>query len=115
MGNFNVSVAFTGPTGYSEKVDCLVDTGATFVVLPHAIADRLEVRPTRHSPVLTAGGEVEAWPIGEVRIAVNGDEVTTPCVITPHGQPLLGAVALESLLLAVDPVRQRLVPFTAFA
>ena len=36
--------------------------------------------------------------------------VTTPCLIAEGGSALLGAVALESLLLAVDPVAKRLVP-----
>jgi hypothetical protein len=35
------------------------------------------------------------------------------CLISAEGPVLLGAVALESLLLAVDPVHQRLVPVSA--
>ena len=41
-------------------------------------------------------------------------EVTTPCFIAPGGLALLGAVALESLFLAVDPVGRRLVPVRGF-
>ena len=72
MGHFGVTARLTGPTGRSEQVELLVDTGATLVALPRSLADRLEVQTRRF--------------------------------------PLLGAVALESLVLLVDPVARRLVP-----
>jgi predicted aspartyl protease len=78
MGLFHVPVRLTGPTGRSETIEALVDTGATFLVVPCALADRLELRPSRTCPAL------------------------------------LGAVALESLLLAPDPVARRLVPVRGF-
>ncbi len=53
--------------------------------------------------------------MAEVRLTLNGQEVTTPCFISPAGPPLLGAVALESLFLAVDPVAKRLVTVEGFA
>src|SRR5436853_4660103 len=114
MGLFHVRVKVTGPTGRSEDLDLLVDSGATFVVLPRPVADRLELRATRTVPFQTAGERTETWPVAEVRVTINGLEVTTPCVVTPEGPGLLGAVALESLLLAVDPVEKRLVPVQGF-
>ncbi|MGH7322390.1 MAG: aspartyl protease family protein [Candidatus Rokuibacteriota bacterium] len=104
----------TGPTGRSESVDLLVDTGATFLVVARILADRLDLRPTRACPIQTAGGRDETWPLAEVRLAIDGIEVTTPCLIAPDGPALLGAVALESLLLGVDPVAKRLVPVRGF-
>jgi predicted aspartyl protease len=91
-----------------------VDTGATFLVVPRALADRLALRPFRTCPIETAGGRQEIWPLAEVRIRLDGDEVTTPCLIAAEGVSLLGAVALESLLLAADPVARRLVPVKGF-
>jgi predicted aspartyl protease len=114
MGLFSVSAHLTGPTGRRETVDVLVDTDATFLVVPHALAQRLELRPSRTCPIQTAGGRKEAWPLAEVRLRLDGDEVTTPCLIAADGPALLGAVALESLLLAVDPVAKRLVPVEGF-
>ena len=80
MGLFNVSGRLTGPTGRTQAVELLVDTGATFLVVPRALADQLDLRPSRTCPIQTAGG----------------------------------AVALESLLLAADPVAKRLVPVKGF-
>lgn len=114
MGLFHVPARLTGPTGRTEIVEVLVDTGATFLVVPRALAERLELRPTRACPIETAGGRQETWPLAEVRIRLDGDEVTTPCLISAEGAALLGAVALESLLLAADPVARRLVPVRGF-
>ncbi len=110
MGQFFVPVRLTGPTGRTEQTDLLVDTGATLVVLPRNLADRLEVVVQRLQGVIVAGGSEATWPVGEIRIAIDGREVPTPCFIAPDGPALLGAVALESLFLAVDPVAKRLVP-----
>lgn len=64
----------------------------------------------RAQPVLIAGGQRAIWPVAEVSLTLEGLEVTTPCFIAADGPTLLGAVALESLLLGVDPVAKRLIP-----
>ncbi len=114
MEPFRVSGRLTGPTGHSEDIEFLVDTGATLVVVPADLARRLVLVPTRQQPVMVAGGRRDSWPIAEVRLTLDGREVTTPCFIAPGGPPLLDAVALESLFLAVDPVAKRLIPVEGF-
>src|SRR3989454_3012619 len=114
MGFFHVSASLTGPTGRTATLDLLVDTGATLLVVPRSLADQLEILALRTQPVQIAGGRKEVWPVAEVRVAINGREVTTPCFIAPGGPALLGAVALESLFLAADPVAKRLVPVEGF-
>jgi predicted aspartyl protease len=101
-----VTARLTGPTGLSETLQLLVDAGATFLVVPRELAERLELRSARACPIQTAGGRDEVWPLAEVRLAL--------ALIAPGGPALLGAVALESLLLAVDPVARRLVPVKGF-
>ena len=114
MGPFHVKGNLTGPTGRVEEVELLVDTGATVSVVPRSLAERLELKPTRSQRVVMAGGQRDVWPIAEARLALNGDEITTPFFIAPEGPPSLGAVALESLFLAVDPVGKRLIPVDGF-
>ena len=97
-----------GPSGCAEDVDLLVDTGATLVVVPVALAERLKLVAARSQSI--AGGDRTTWPIAEVRVSVEGRDAATPCFIAPAGPALLGAVALESLFLGVDPVAKRLVP-----
>ena len=114
VGLFRAQALLTGPTGATEEVDLLVDTGSTLLVVTADIADRLGLTPQWTQAVVVAGGRRETWPVAEVRLLVGDRAVTTPCFIAPGGQPLLGAVALESLFLAVDPVARRLVPVEGF-
>ncbi|HXV80351.1 MAG TPA: retroviral-like aspartic protease family protein [Candidatus Binatia bacterium] len=114
MGLFHVKSRLTGPTGRVEEVDLLVETGATLSVVPRLLAERLELKTTRSQSVVVAGGQRDLWPIAEARLALDGDEITTPCFIAPEGPALLGAVTLESLFLAVDPVGKCLVPVDGF-
>jgi aspartyl protease family protein len=113
MGLFHVK-GLTGPTGRVEEVELLVDTGATLSVVPRSLAERLELKPTRSQRVVIVGGQRDVSPIAEARLALNGDEITTPCFIAPEGPALLGAVALESLFVAVDPVGKRLIAVDGF-
>lgn len=114
MDLFRVPARLTGPTGQSQELELLVDIGATLLVVPEDIARPLGLVPGRRHQVVIAGGRREVWPIAEVRLSLDGEEVTTPCFIAPAGPPLLGAVALESLFLAVDPVAKRLVSVEGF-
>jgi clan AA aspartic protease len=115
MGLFHVSGRLTGPTGRSETIESLVDTGTALLLVPRELAERLDLRRAWDQPVEMADGREALWPEAEVRLALDGREITTQCFICPGGSPLLGAGALESLFLSVDPVRKRLVPVKGFA
>jgi predicted aspartyl protease len=104
----------TGPTGLTEAVDLFVDTGASLIVIPRWLAERLELVVRRHQLVSLAGGMEAMWPVAEVRVAIDDQEIPTLCFIAPAGPPLLGSLALEGLFLAVDPVGRRLVPTRGF-
>ena len=56
MGLFHVTARLTGPTKLGETWPLLVDPGATFLVVPQEVAERLELRPARTCPIQTAGG-----------------------------------------------------------
>ena len=43
MGLFRAMGRLTGPTGLSEDAELLVDTGAMLLVVPRALAERLEL------------------------------------------------------------------------
>ena len=110
-----MTARLTGPTGIAESVDLLVDTGATFIVLPTTLAKRLALHPRGLCRVDVAGGHQAEWPMADIHIRIGGVEAPTPCLIAEGGVPLLGAVALESLLLVVDPIGKRLIPTNALA
>jgi len=115
MGHFRVPATLTGPAGRAETLDLLVDTGATFLIVPRRLAERLELVIQRMQTVQMAGGRRADWPLAEIRVQVDGRDAPTVCLIAPEGNALLGAVALESLGMAVDPVGRRLIPVDALA
>ena len=115
MGTFHHPMTVTNPeSGMSLTVDALVDSGATFSVLPTSQLEGLGVRPTRRIRAEVADGRVVEFPLGEASINVLDRSGTSPCVFGPEDGPtLLGMVTLEGLLLGIDPVRQVLVPVDA--
>ena len=112
MGTFSCPIEIISADGTrSETVDALVDTGSTYTCVPAILLHELGVVPYRRIQSELADGSVVDDEIGEARIRIEGVETTTIVVFVGEGAPaLLGAYALEGALLAVDPVRQRLIP-----
>lgn len=111
MGETRVTIEVGDPLGRRfETVPVIVDTGATFTSLPGPLLRELGVAVTRSVPAQLADGSVSMDDVGETVIRLEGVQFTTPVVFAGAGEPnLLGVVALETALLAVDPVGQRLV------
>lgn len=116
MGILFYPVEIGDPDGQRfERMDALVDTGASYTTLPASILERLNVQPIRQMRFILADGSYILRNLGrtwvraegrqEITIVVFGDEDTTP---------LLGAYALEGLGLGVDPVNQRLIEVDGF-
>jgi predicted aspartyl protease len=94
-----------------EPVEVMVDTGATFTTVPGDVLRRLGVSPQRTMQVRLADGSVIDDEVCDTVIRLEGQSFFTPVSFGRVGEPnLLGVVALETALLAVDPVDQRLVP-----
>ncbi|HLC42021.1 MAG TPA: retroviral-like aspartic protease family protein [Methylomirabilota bacterium] len=115
MGSFTVKATLSHPERRSSQptLDLLVDTGATWSLIPPDAARSLGVEPSETRPVRTADGRRFDLPLTEVRFTINGRSLTTPCLIGASDAPaLLGAVTLEAFGLAADPVQKILVPVT---
>ena len=112
MGTFSHPIeVFSADGSRSVTVDALVDTGATYTGLPGAVLRELGLAPERKIQArLPEGGGVEE-EIGEVRVRLQGIELTTIVVFAAAATPArLGTYTLTGALLAVDPVERRLIP-----
>jgi len=98
-------------------VRMLVDTGATYTLLPEDLADRLGVvRSPRPIRVALADGRSCELPVGTVLIRLQGREAGARSLIGPsHAEPLLGVETLEALGLRVDPASGALEPTRSHA
>jgi clan AA aspartic protease len=112
MGTFRVTVEIGDLEGRRyERVEALVDTGATYTLLPREILDRLGVRPQRERRFILADQREAVYPTAWVMARIDGDAQPTIAVFGESGcEPLLGAVTLEEFGVAADPVGRRLVP-----
>ena len=94
-----------------ESVEVLVDTGATYSQVPGNLLRRLGIPVKWEAQVRLVDGSIITDQIGQATIRFEGKTFMTPVAFGREGEPnLLGLVALETAMLAVDPVEQRLVP-----
>ena len=110
-GTFRITVETADLRGQRfEVVEMLVDTGATFTKVHRDLLERLGVPVERtYTAVLADGSRVECTR-GRTVIRLEGREFPTPVTLGEDGElSLLGAIALEDAMLAVDPHSRRLV------
>jgi predicted aspartyl protease len=112
VGTFFHPITVTGPTGASETVEALVDTGASFSTIPAPIVERLGVSALDKVRLRLATGQVITRDIGAVTAELDGlAGRPVICVFgDPDAPPAIGAQTLESFLFGVDPDGKRLVP-----
>ena len=96
---------------YSGEIEALVDTGASYTVLPGQFLRDLGVEPIGTRRLLLADGSRVDMDYGRAWATIDGErEVTIVFFGRDNGPALLGAYTLEGLALAVDPSEERLVP-----
>lgn len=95
----------------SIAVEALVDSGATFSMVPAALLSNLGVEPECEMRFILADKSVTVRLAGQLRVEVEGRQTFTWCIIgDPEAQPLIGAYTLEGARLMVDPANERLLP-----
>ena len=112
MGTFRINIEIGDSSGSRyHEVHALVDTGASYSQIPAAVLRELGVSPhTRRTFILADGRRVER-DVGRTWIRVNGSSEITLVIFGQEGsEPVLGAVSLEELGLAVDSLNERVVP-----
>jgi len=116
MGVFRVKAKVWNPfkPENAVKVELVVDTGATYTVLPAKVLDELGIKAIRLARLRLADNRVIEKPLGEIGIEIEGYRASaTPVVFGDKDIYLLGAVTMEQLGLAPDPLEKRLKPTEA--
>ena len=111
MGTFHITLAVGDPQGESYvPVEALVDTGATYTMLPASMLQNLGVVPHDRAEFELADGNVAEMDIGRTWVRIDGRSEIVPIIFGEEGTTaLLGAVTLEIFRLGVDLVRQELI------
>jgi clan AA aspartic protease len=112
MGTVITTIEVGDPNGQNfQEVDLEVDTGSNYSALPREMLQALGVPVEASVQSRLANGSLELIEVGETKIRLGGREFTTPVIFAEEGEPsLLGVMALEHALLAVDPVNKELIP-----
>ena len=89
----------------------IVDTGATYSVLPASVLREMEIQPDEEPlRAVLANNEEREYQVGEIRFRIAGRERTSPVLFGDEGSFLLGAVTLEGFGLIADTTHHALIP-----
>ena len=112
MGVFQVEIEVGDPNGSRfEKVEALVDSGATYTMLPASLLQRLGVVPIEDRTFELADGSDLEMGFGMTSVKIEDRIIPSPVIFSDNdASALLGAVTLEIFALGIDPVNGRLVP-----
>jgi aspartyl protease family protein len=113
MGMYEVTVKLAGSDAplRTEEVSLPVDTGATLSWVPRWILERLGSPVFSRLPFERADGRSLERDVTTVLLTIDRRKAPVPVAFGEPGEAaVLGATALESLGLLVDPVAPKLIP-----
>ena len=111
MGITYIEGVVTGSRRRRATVRFLVDSGATYTLLPYDTCQALRLTPKRSVTFTLADGTAIERKISECHIALPQGEGHTPVILgEPGDEALLGVVTLEILGLVLNPFNRTLQP-----
>jgi predicted aspartyl protease len=111
MGITYIDGVVTGPSGEQATVSFLVDSGATYMLLPEKDWRALGLTPKRRVAFMLADGTRVERDVSECHLALPQGEGHTPVILgQADDQALLGVVTLEILGLVLNPFNRTLQP-----
>ena len=114
MGVFNWPIRLESMDGErSLEIEAMVDTGASYSMVPASLLKDLGVSPIDTIPLVQADGRPVKYDLGRATATINGRSIPTLVVFgEDDARALIGAYTLDGLRLAVDPANRTLIPAT---
>jgi predicted aspartyl protease len=110
MGITYISGAVSGPNG-QRAVEFLVDSGATYTLLPLDVWQAIGLAAKRTVTFSLADGSKVDREVSECHITLDVGEGYSPVILgEPGDEALLGVVTLENLGLVFNPFSRTLHP-----
>lgn len=112
LGTFSVDFTlWSADRTVSRSLNGLVDTGASYTMVPAAILEELGVAREWESAFELADGSRRSYSVGLAPMELAGQTARVHTIFGPDdAEPLIGALALEVFALAVDARQRRLIP-----
>lgn len=117
MGLTFIKATIMNPKSESQtfEEEFLVDSGATYSVVPQEKLKKIGVKPLDAMTFTLADGTKTKRKIGEAMFEFGGTRRTSPVVFGEKGDSsLFGAMTLETLGLVLDPFQRKLRPMKLF-
>ncbi len=107
----DVEVANPAAPERTERIECLVDSGATASLVSSSVLEGLGLTPLSEQTFLLANGDRIVRKKGYAMFKYAGKVGVSDVIFgEPGDATLLGALTLESLGLILDPIRRELLP-----
>ncbi len=111
VGVVFVEGTVTGPTGKQATLKFLVDSGASYTLLPRKVWRAIGLKPMDSVKCVLADGTEVVRKVSECRITLPQGERSTPVLLgEKEDEALLGTVTLEELRLILNPFNRQLQP-----
>ena len=111
MGITYVEGHVRGASNREETVRFLVDSGATYTLLPEKAWQAIGLEAKRQESFTLADGTTVERPVSEAYIVLPQGEAHTPVILGQKGdEAVLGVVTLEILGLVFNPFDRTLRP-----
>jgi len=111
MGLTRVEMNVAGPSGKDATIEFLVDSGASYSVIPHKYWRKLKLQPKREMKFTLADGTSVTRKLSQAHFTYQDIDASSTVVLgEPNDEALLGAVTLEELGLVLNPFDRTLRP-----
>ena len=111
MGVTYIEGIIIGSSGKQAEARFLMDSGATYTLLPEKVLKVIELMPHRRVDFTLANGTTVERNVSECLIRLPQGEGHTPVILgETQDEVLLGVVALEILGLVLNPFTRQLRP-----
>lgn len=111
MGLTEVNLKIKNPRQPAKiyEGEFLVDSGATYTVVPTSILKKLGIKPQREEKFSLADGRMVKRKVGSALYEFGGVESAAPVLFGEKGDSsLLGIFTLEALGFSLDPLKRKL-------
>lgn len=109
MGLTYIKGTLSGKNEVSETVEFLVDSGASYTLLPKTVWEKLELKPKKSLSFILADGSKVERALSECFIKILDEEGHTPVLLGEEGDDaLLGALTLEEFGFVLNPFSRQL-------
>jgi clan AA aspartic protease len=93
------------------EVECIVDSGAIFAIIPAKLLRELGIRPDRSEEFTLADGTHARRRLSDAVFEIGDRRGASPVIVGEKGDAtVIGAVTLEAMGMMLDPLKRELRP-----